>query len=143
MLARISLAVVALLAAAWMVVLARDAHLFNQATAPPPGGVGALPAALRSPGDLARRTDQLHASRLLSPDTAAELQTAVFLEVRAAPGDLVRALRIATSVARREPQNLDAWVDILSIDRARRDNPGAGVALAHVRRLDPLLARRS
>jgi hypothetical protein len=143
MLARISLAVVALLAAAWMVVLTRDTHLFDQATAPPPGGVGALPAALRSPGGLARRADQLDASRLLTPDTAAELQTAVFLEVRGAPEDLVQAFRIAAAVARREPQNLDAWVDILGIARARHDNLGAGVALAHVRRLDPLLAPRS
>lgn len=143
MLARISIATVALVVAAWMAVLAHDAHLFDQATAPPPGGVGALPAQLRRPGALARRADQLHASRLLSPDTAPELQTAVFLEVRAAPADLLRALRIASSVAQREPQNLDAWVDILAIDRARHDDRGAALALAQVRRLDPLLASRS
>jgi hypothetical protein len=141
MLARISLAVLALVVVAWMAVLARDAHVFAQATSPPAGGVGSLPAELRRPGGLTRRIGQLRSSRLLDPDTAPELQTAVFLEVRAAPGDLTRALGIARSVARREPRNLDAWVDILSIDRALGDQRGVQVALAHVRRLDPLLAR--
>jgi hypothetical protein len=143
MLARISLAAVALLVAAWMAVLIRDAHLFDHATAPPPGGVGALPAELRRPGGVDRRAEQLHASRLLNPDTAPELQIAVFLEVRGAPPDLARALRIATSVAHREPQNLDAWVDILAIDRARGEQGGARVALERIRQLDPLLAPRS
>jgi hypothetical protein len=141
MLARLSLTVLALVVVGWMAVLARDARLFAGATAPPAGGVGALPRALRSPGGLARRADQLRASRLLDPDTAPELQTAVFLEVRAAPGDLSRALAIARSVARREPHNLDAWVDILSINRALGDQQGEQDARAHVRRLDPLLAR--
>jgi hypothetical protein len=140
MLARISMAAIALVVVAWMAVLVRDAHVFDQATAPPPGGVGALPGQLRRPDGLSRRAGQLRASRLLRPDTAPELQTAVFLEVRGAPEDLVRALRIATSVAHSEPENLDAWVDILSIDRARGDAGGVRVALAHVRRLDPLLA---
>lgn len=140
MLARAALAVTALIIAFWMAVLVHDSINFDRATAPPSGGLGGLGPSLRH-GGLAKRADLLRSSTLLSAGTAAELQLAGFYEIRSQPGDLQRALAIAESVARREPSNLDAWIHILSNERALHRAQGADAAIQQILRLDPRAKR--
>ncbi len=141
MLARAALAVTALIVGVWMAVLIHDAHQFDRATNPPPGGLAGLARDLRRPGALQARIDPLRASTSLNPGSAADLQIALFYEIRALPGDFNRGLQIAQSVTRREPQNLTAWVTVYRIERDKRDAAGVQAAFNHVRQLDPRVVR--
>jgi hypothetical protein len=84
----------------------------------------------------------LRASTFLNPDTGADLQLAEFYALRSQPGDLQRALRLALSVTRREPQNLAAWVSLLSSQRRLANTTGQRQALDQIRQLDPLVLKR-
>jgi hypothetical protein len=134
---RIVLAAVAAAAVAWFAVLLVDVHRVNQAAASN-GSIVAVAAALRGPqAEFERRIDRLRQARFLNPDSAADLDIAGAYQVRGGAANLATGLRIARSVARREPQNLDAWLTIFRIQLARHDPAGERLALAVAHRLDP------
>jgi len=143
MVARMALAGVAVVAAAWFAVLLVDQHTVNRGFAAPAGGVPALVAQLRTPARFNARVSDLRRGQFLNPDAAAELQIAVYLQIRDQRGDLDHALRIAETVVRREPENVEAWVNVSSIQRDRHDLPGEQAALGRARRLDPIDFRQS
>jgi hypothetical protein len=138
MLPRIALAGVAAVIAAWFAVLLVDVHKANQAAASS-GSIAAVRAALTGPQpQFDRRIDDLRAARFLNPDTSIDLDIAGAYQVRGGTANLQRALSTANAVVRSEPQNLDAWAALYSIQRARGDLAGQRVALAHAQGLDPL-----
>jgi hypothetical protein len=124
---RAVLAVAATLLVAWFVVLARGDAL----------GRGAESRLHHDPG----------MSRTAWDRTMHDLRTAAFLDVgsewdvRRAAYLLLRdrpeAARLARSVTRREPDNLDAWVVLLHA----ADSGQARYARAQIRRLSPPLPR--
>jgi hypothetical protein len=124
--------------AAWFAVLLVDTHKANQAAASS-GSIAAVRAALTGPRpQFDRRIDDLRAARFLNPDSSVDLDIAGAYEVRGGAANLQRALSTVKSVLRSEPQNLDAWAALDSIQRARGDLAGQRVALARAQRLDPL-----
>ena len=126
MAARAGVAVIAVLALAWLAVMERDVRLEARGA-----------AALRSKGEpavLARAETDLRRANLLNPGTEPDLNRAL---VRRARGREAQSVALLEDVLRREPDNVVAWrvLGVLS--------PGAaGRSLAAQRRLDPLNARR-
>jgi hypothetical protein len=136
--ARIALAGLATVVAAWFGVLLVDTHRVDQAAASK-GTIAAVAAALKGPqAEFDRRIDLLRQARFLNPDTTVDLDIAGAHQVRGGAANLNRALRTVESVLGSEPQNLDAWAALYSIQQSRHDLAGERVALAHARRLDPL-----
>ena len=143
MLARCALIVCAVVVLAWMLVGLHDARDLDRGSAQPKGDIADLITSLKTPGQFAPRIALLRSARVLTPDTRADLVIAGDYQLRHGPGDLSYALRVAQSVVRREPQNLDAWIVVLKIQQFRFDHAGVQSALAQIRRLDPLAVRRS
>ena len=85
-----------------------------------------------------RRIDDLRAGRYVNPDTSISLDIAGAYQVRGGTANLTRALTTVDAVLRSEPDNLDAWAALYSIQRARNDPAGQADALRHAQRLDPL-----
>jgi predicted Zn-dependent protease len=138
MVARIALAVVAVVAAAWFAVLLLDNHRVNEAAASN-GTIAAVAAALKGPQpQFDARIHHLRQARFLDPDTTPDLNIAAAYLVRGGAANLARAVQTVQSVLRSEPQNLDAWAALYRIQQARDDLAGERIALAHARRLDPL-----
>ena len=129
MLARVLVAVVAVVVIGWLAVLERDTRL--QARAAAGSRHGASAAAL------ARAASGLRDARLLNPDTTPDVALAVVY--RSAGRDRLAAATIA-DVVRREPDNLLAW-GIVRAFAGSTDPAGAARALAARGRLDPLNAR--
>lgn len=127
----------AAIALAWMVVLLNDAHHLEHGTAVPGGTTANLLPILRTPATFNARVDDVRAAKTLNPDSQPDMAIAGDYALRSAPGDLDRALAIMQGVVRREPQNLQAWVDLLGIQEFRHDPAGARAAAAHIRLLDP------
>ncbi len=127
-LARASVAVVAVLVMGWLGVLLRDERLARSAN----DRVFYTPT-LSGPA-LARELDRLKSARLLNPDPKADLQRAALLLQR---GHHAQAARIAEDHVRSEPASLDAWTIIAKAERHR--NPArAAEALAEIKRRNPL-----
>jgi len=128
---RVLVALAATVLIAWFAVLARDEAI---------GGAAAERIHHRpdmDAADWARSIDPLRAAELLDPGTEWSVRRASYLVLR----DKAAAARVAESVVRREPDNLDAWVALLRATRGR-DPRRAQQALAQVSRLNPPLAGR-
>ncbi|MFL5827678.1 MAG: hypothetical protein ACJ76V_14230 [Thermoleophilaceae bacterium] len=123
MIARAAVALVAVLAIAWLGVLERDTRL--------------IASGKSRTGDLTRAERDFKHARLLNPDTTPDLALSLLYQSH---GDRSRALASAESILRREPDNLTAWAQLYSVGR---DDPATvSRVVAAVRRLDPLDARR-
>jgi len=127
-LARVGVAVVAVLVIGWLGLMERDVRADKRGTA--------LSAEPSVPGYVARADAELRAAQRLNPDTEPELKRA-FLYVGA--GQPERAASIVEGIVRREPDNLAAWGALFNVARDR-DPAAAERALDARRRLDPLHA---
>ncbi len=143
MIVRAALALFAALALAWMVVLLNDAHDLAHGTAVPGGKTANLLPILRTPATFKARVDEVRSAKLLNPDSQPDIAIAGDYALRTHPGDLDRALAMMLAVVRREPQNLQAWVDLLGIQELRHDPAGARAAAVHIHLLDPRDTRGS
>jgi hypothetical protein len=114
--ARVAVAVVAVVALAWLGAMERSVRL--QATG----------------GDAALRD-----ARLLNPDMTPDVRRAFLYQ---GTGRQAEAAALLEDVLRREPENLDAWGLLYAFTRDR-DPAAARRALAARERLDPLGAARS
>jgi uncharacterized protein HemY len=129
---RAGLAVLAVLATAWFVVGARQAHELD----------GASNLIGEQAGNTARASDRtlalLRSADFLLPGNQADLLRAqLALERR----EYARAKRLIAQATHREPDDTNAWklaLDLAVIDR-RAENPGE--ITAHLRALDPVDAR--
>jgi hypothetical protein len=126
MLARVLIAVVAILLIGWLVALARNNSIATDASR----RIVANPA--MSDADWRRAMHDFDRAHLLDPSTDWSLIQAQY-ELLREPG---AAIRRADRVLRNEPDNLNAWWVIL---RAARDRDPARYreAVAAVRRLNP------
>ena len=129
LLPRVAVAVVAVVAIAWLAVQERDVRLQARGTADAQH--------LDMPGNAVRAEDALLAARLLSPDTAPDVRRAFVLRATERQD---QAIALLEDVVRREPDNLTAWGLIATF---ARDRDPAAVARAFTARarLDPLNAR--
>ncbi len=115
-----------------------DTHKVNQAAAAK-GTIAAVRAALTGPqAQFDRRIDDLRSARFVNPDSSITLDIAGAYQVRGGAANLRRALTTVTAVLRSEPDNLDAWAALYSIQGARNDPAAQRAALAQAHRLDPL-----
>jgi hypothetical protein len=124
--ARVGVAVVAVLVIGWLGVMERDERLVQR-------GVKASSA-----GEAARAEQAFRDARLLNPDSAPDVLRS-FLYV--GTDRRAEAQALAEDVLRREPDNLTAWVVLFRISRGT-DPATERRALAARRRLDPVNARR-
>jgi len=127
--ARIGVAVVAVLVLGWLVVQERDTRLHKS-------GVEVVERG-GSAAALAHADDDLRRATLLSPDTRPDLDRALLLRAR---GNPAAALALARSVVAREPDNLVGW-GIVGVLARGRDAATERKALAQLKRLDPVSAR--
>ena len=130
MLARVAVAVVSVLVAGWLVVMERDARLYER-------GIEAG-GSLDDPRTVAQAESDLEGARLLSPDRTADVGLAMTWWIT---GRAAEARGLLEDVVRAEPDNLSAWTALGWV------NDGADAGLerrvrAEVRRLDPLSASR-
>jgi predicted Zn-dependent protease len=128
-LARGSLLALALAACAWFVVGIRQAHDTAHANAivsaeTPPG-----------PAAAARARSLLHAAGFLNPDQRVDLLRG---QLALDQGDRPRALALFRDVARREPDNLQAWVSVAQAS-TEPNSPLLKRAVHEIGRLDPQL----
>ncbi len=120
------LALGALVMCAWFALGIRQSHDLNVAT-----DIISAPAPL-SAGQARRASDLLRQAGELNPDTAVDLARSQLALRR---GDSARARAIALSVARSEPQNIEAW---LAYGGASAHDPRAfALALRHLEELAP------
>jgi hypothetical protein len=124
--ARVCTAVVAVALIAWLGVMERGVRL--QASG--------VEAAERH--SWARADEDFRRARLLTPDTLPDVRRALVFQGSGRTG---RALAVLDDVVRREPENLAAWRFILAF-AGDRDPALRRRALAAIRRLDPINARR-
>jgi len=118
---RVVTAVVAVLAAAWLAAGLYSSRLLARAEHPLPGDT------------VSDRRDRLHRAEFLNPSTEFELREAqVVLEA----GDEREAARLLRDVARREPDNRQAWAGLVQALGAS-DPAGARRAFNELRRLAP------
>ena len=114
----------------WLAVMERDERLLAR-------GVEAS-GRLQSAGSFERAEADLRAARLLNPDVRPDLARAVLYQGAGRPREAVALLE---DVVRREPENAVAWSRLLVLARDR-EPAAARRALAALRRLDPVNARR-
>lgn len=86
-----------------------------------------------------RTQDRLRKARTLTPDSELDIERANLYIDR---GEVARGTRIASSVARDEPDNLAAWGVVLHGAQELGDRQAAAHALAELRRLRGGSARR-
>ena len=129
MAARIAVAVVAVVALAWLGVMERDRRLYERGVA--------TAGHLRTAAEIMRAEADLRAARLLNPDPAPDLQRALVLRFA---GRDAAATALLEDVLRREPDNRSAWGGVLALT-ADRDPALAARARGALRRLDPINAR--
>jgi hypothetical protein len=130
MAARVLVAVVAVVVLAWLAVMERDARLLAR-------GVEAA-GQLRTAGSFERAESDLRGARLLNPDVSPDVGRAALYQ---GAGRLREATLLLEHVVRREPDNRAAWSQLLAVARGR-DPARTGRAIAALRRLDPVSARR-
>jgi hypothetical protein len=123
--ARVLLALMSAVLVAWFGVLARDDILAQQAAQRIHADRD------ESRADWTRSMDELREAEFLNPGTEWRIIRANYLLLRDANRD---ALRVAESVVRREPDNLDAWEIVL---KAAPDGPRAAEARREIERLNP------
>jgi len=128
--ARIAVALLAVVVLAWLGVMERDARLQAR-------GVEAA-GRLGDPGGAERAHAAFRAARLLNPDTAPDVGRALVYQAQERPD---AAIALLEDVVRREPDNPTAWSVLYAVARLA-DPPVARRALEARRRLDPLGARR-
>ena len=128
MVARVAIAVGAVLVLAWLGLMELDVRREARGTE--------LASKLAVPGNLARADAALRGAQRRSPDTEPELRRA-FLYVGA--GRPTQAAAILEGILRQEPDNLAAWGALFNVARDR-DAAAADRALDARRRLDPLRA---
>jgi predicted Zn-dependent protease len=126
MMARVLLAVVAVLALAWLGVQRFHTDALREAS------YQRFVERNVPQGEFDRVQDRLRRARRLTPDAEADLERAGLHLER---GNLVEAARIAAAVTREEPENLSAWGVVLRAARAQGDGPGVARARAEIRRL--------
>lgn len=127
----VALVVISVLMIGWFAVLWRDERigrdaaerLFNEPE--------------MSDSEFARALDELQQAELLNPGEEWATLRAAALILRDKPA----AVRVAESVVRREPDNLNAWVAMLNATRGR-DALRSAQAIAQIRRLSPPLPSR-
>lgn len=127
----VALVVISVLMIGWFAVLWRDERigrdaaerLFNEPE--------------MSDSEFARALDELQQAELLNPGEEWATLRAAALILRDKPA----AVRVAESVVRREPENLNAWVAMLNATRGR-DALRSAQAIAQIRRLSPPLPSR-
>jgi hypothetical protein len=124
--ARVVVAVVAIVVLAWLAVMERDLRL----------QAGGIAATARQ--DFAGAEAGFRSADMLNADTTPDLQRAY---VRNARGQRDQAIALARDVLRREPENRDAWGLLLGFVRDQR-SPLGRRARAQLRRLNPLAVRR-
>ncbi|HLH67263.1 MAG TPA: hypothetical protein VKV27_16355 [Solirubrobacteraceae bacterium] len=124
---RIAGAVAALAVAAWFALGVRQSQALDAATALIASGHGRL-----APAVARRARHLLDVAAALDPDRAVDLERSA-LALR--QGQPARARAIALSVARAEPQNLQAWI---AYGTASADDPAAfRLALRRLEQLAP------
>ena len=127
--ARAAVATVAVVVLAWLGVQERNTRLLATGTA--------AAQDLAAPGAAARAEADFRDARLLTPDTAPDVNRAFLLR---ATDRRDEAIALLEDVVRREPDNLNAW-GVLAVF-ARDGDPGAVERAQAARaRLDPLSAR--
>ena len=126
MVARVAVAIVAVLAIAWLGVMERDERMVQR-------GVQAS-----KQGERARAERSFRDARLLNPDSAPDVLRS-FLYLGA--NRRAEAKALVEEVVRREPDNLTAWFVLFRISQGT-DPALERRALAARRRLDPVNARR-
>jgi hypothetical protein len=129
-LARLAVALVALVAIGWLAVMERDARLYDRGIAA--GG------SLDDPRTSARADDDLEAARLLNPDRTPDVGRSLILwTVGRAP----EARALLEDVVRAEPDNLSAWTALSWVNDGH-DRSLERRVVAEMLRLDPLNAGR-
>lgn len=122
MVARVLVAVLAIVVLAWLGVMERDTRLL--ATWGPTSRTEGVRAA----------DDQLRSATFLNPDTTPDLQRGLlYLGNRR----LRRSAATVQGVLRREPDNIDAWGELFLVGRGH-DRSLVHRARNAVRRLDPV-----
>lgn len=125
LIARLSLALAALVACAWFVLGARQAHDLNAA------------AAIVA-GNTVSRAQAAHAASLLSsagtlnPDSNVKLTRAALAFRR---GDAAQAIALTQQVLRAEPDNPIAWTELAQVSSGNL--PVLLAAFRHIRELTP------
>ena len=129
---RVLVAAVAVLLAAWLGVLLRNAMVAQSA------GDRIFFTPALSAGELDRELDRLESARLLDPDPGVDELRAGLLWLRGRPAE---SARVAKALVRSEPQNVHAWMHLYraTVESHPRQ---AAFALSQVRRLNPLAGTR-
>jgi tetratricopeptide (TPR) repeat protein len=127
-LVRTTLAIVALLAGAWLVLGVRALDLEADATT---AGSRTL-----TPDEVRGAQDSLQRARLLSVDKEPLLKEGLLLF---AAGRREEGLALLERVVAEEPDNLDAWVALYPVYSASGDPRRAAQALRRVSSLNPLV----
>jgi hypothetical protein len=123
LIARVGLALAAVVVIAWLGVIERGVRLQHTAIA----------ESSRPPiGDAYR---DFRRARLLNPDTAPDVLIALLDSAHGKPARSVAELQ---AVTRREPENLFAWVQIYKIAHGNRMAVAEREALREMARLDPV-----
>jgi hypothetical protein len=127
--ARVAVALVAVVAIAWLAVMERDHRLVTD-------GLHLAGHLSDSPRNFARADQNLRDAGFLNPDTRPELVRSLLYQ---GGGRLPRSLALARDVTRKEPSNLRAWIQVLALS-PRYAPAEVKPALVALRRLDPLEA---
>jgi hypothetical protein len=130
--ARVSLAAAAVLLAAWLGVLLRDAVVARSA------GDRIVFEHDLTAAERTRELERLESARLLNPDPHADYLRASLLFVRGRPAE---SARVAESLVRAEPDSAYAWTHLFRAT-SQTDPARAAEALRQLRRLNPLGAAR-
>lgn len=123
MIARVGLALAAVVVIAWLGVMERGVRLQHAAIAE-----SSKPPISHAYRDFRR-------ARLLNPDTAPDVVIALLDSSHGKPGSSVAKLQ---AVTRHEPDNLFAWVQIYKIAHGNTMTAAERQALGEMARLDPL-----
>ena len=122
------LLLVAVVACAWFVLGARQAHEVDQAT-------NVVTASSPTAAQLRAAAGQLHSAAFLNPDRTVDILQA---RVAILQHRLPQARRILTAVTRDEPQNLEGWIWYTGANLGR---PAGRMGRARITALDPMDAR--
>jgi tetratricopeptide (TPR) repeat protein len=127
--ARVLVALVAVVALAWLGVMERDARLLADG--------GAAAGRPGTAGDLPRAESAFRRAGLLNPDTRPDVLEAA---MQSRQGRNEQALARLEAVLRSEPDNLGAWSVLAAVGR---EDPAIARRVRAARaRLDPVNARR-
>jgi Flp pilus assembly protein TadD len=125
--ARVALAALCLVVAAWLALGLRDARLEQRGTE-----LSRSPAALHDAAVARQADEQLADAELLNPDTNPVLVRGALAFRR---GDLARSTSLLQDVVEHEPENLPAWRLLALVADANHDRPLAREATRRSRRL--------